>query len=203
MGVMDWLTSNEDRHEGNIMVAPDGSPLAIDHGRAFSSDRLHSFGIENDIDAEIQGKIALAQKTGHPNMPEITKALLGNAEAQKQWGPAMQKDPNKQLEGFDNFGGHYSDATKIGGPPDKETWKWFDENKHKMHDAYKKHVAMLPDEESRSRMLSSFNTRLQHLNQVRQNSNNLETEGFKERFDRTIPDKNFGVHPTEAKRRVG
>lgn len=208
MGVMDWLTSNEDRHEGNIMVAPDGSPLAIDHGRAFSNDRLHAFGIENDIDAEAQGKIRLAQALGHPDMPKATKHILENAQGQKERGPEINKDPHKQLDAFDNFNGcgggdFYSDATKIGGPPDKETWKWFDENKHKMHDAYKKHVAMLPDEESRSRMLSSFNTRLQHLNQVRQNSNNLETEGFKEHFDRTIPDKNFGVHPTEAKRRVG
>lgn len=36
IALMDFLTSNKDRHEHNLMVRPDGSLLAIDHGKAFT-----------------------------------------------------------------------------------------------------------------------------------------------------------------------
>ncbi len=44
IGMMDFATGNYDRHAGNIMVRPDGSPMAIDHGVAFSYDHEHGSG---------------------------------------------------------------------------------------------------------------------------------------------------------------
>ena len=35
IAVMDFLTANQDRNSGNLMVRPNGVPLAIDHGRSF------------------------------------------------------------------------------------------------------------------------------------------------------------------------
>lgn len=35
IATMDWLTANDDRHGRNLMLRPDGTPVAIDHGLSF------------------------------------------------------------------------------------------------------------------------------------------------------------------------
>lgn len=35
IGIMDFLTGNADRHAGNLMIRPNGVPMAIDHGAGF------------------------------------------------------------------------------------------------------------------------------------------------------------------------
>lgn len=35
IAVMDYLSNNNDRHSGNLMVRPDSTPMAIDHAEAF------------------------------------------------------------------------------------------------------------------------------------------------------------------------
>jgi len=209
IGVMDWLTSNPDRHEGNIMIAPDGSPLAIDHGRAFSSDRVHAFGGEYDRDLEAQGRIALAGHLNHPDMPKATSQIMESVGKQKAWDEAVNKDPHKQLDGFDNFSGYgggdfFSDATKMGGSPDEETWNWFDANKDKMHEAFRKHANMLPDQDARNKMMGSFNVRMEHLKQVRENSrgkdpNKLDVQNHSPVAYRPTAPSMVESHPTERR----
>lgn len=40
IGMLDYVTSNVDRHIGNWMIAPDGQPIPIDHGRAWYWDEI-------------------------------------------------------------------------------------------------------------------------------------------------------------------
>lgn len=62
IGLMDLATHNFDRHSSNIMVHPDGRPLAIDHGQAFFEDHqiarqqtpmpdAPDAGIQEDLDS--------------------------------------------------------------------------------------------------------------------------------------------------------
>ena len=51
IGIMDFLTSNQDRNSGNLMIRPDGTPLAIDHGRSFGY-----YGDPNEPDSYIPSK---------------------------------------------------------------------------------------------------------------------------------------------------
>lgn len=166
MGVMDWLTGNQDRHSGNIMIHEDGSPIAIDHGRALSHDREYALGMENQNlyrDDDLN-------------------------EQHKNWISEFQKDPKKQLDYFDNFGGKYSDADIYSGGPDEDTWKWWDQNKDNMRNAYIKHVNMLPNKQMRDRMLESFDVRFNHLNEYRQH-------GGKAMYNSPVP---IGLKPTEV-----
>lgn len=151
MGVMDWLTSNHDRHAGNLLVKEDGSPIGIDHTLGFSFDRKYALGDEREEDSE-----------GKP------------------WLEQFSKNPHMQKESFDNFNGGFSDATKYGGAPDEETWQWWDANKDKMRDAFKRHVDMLPDENVRNRMLHSFDVRFDHINGLRDASIDMPPEGFQD-----------------------
>ena len=150
MGLMDWLTDNPDRHNGNIMIKPDGSPIAIDHGRAFHNDRIHALGGETEYE--------------HPK--------------DKAWVDRVNKDPHAQKDEFEIFNGfngntldgqivHHSDATAYGGAPNEETWQWWDANKDKMIGAFKKHLSMIPDEKTRNKLSHSFNVRVDHLNDLR------------------------------------
>jgi hypothetical protein len=50
IGIMDFLTSNFDRHEANLMVHPGGAPLAIDHGMAFHADRVHAMSPSSRVE---------------------------------------------------------------------------------------------------------------------------------------------------------
>lgn len=163
MGVMDWLTDNPDRHKGNILVKPDGSPIGIDHGRSNWSHRHYAFGSEEN-----------------------------EAPGTKQWIDAFQKDPHLQKQFFDKFNGDFSDATKYGGRPDEETWQWWDTNKEKMREAFKKHVEMLPNENARNRMMHSFDVRFDHLNDLRDASVDTPPDEFQD-----VPEADLGSRPTE------
>jgi 8-oxo-dGTP pyrophosphatase MutT (NUDIX family) len=47
IGLMDMVTDNGDRHGANLMLHPDGRPLAIDHGLAFTSD--HGYAVDHGL----------------------------------------------------------------------------------------------------------------------------------------------------------
>ena len=149
-GLMDWLTSNSDRHSGNILLSPDGSPTLVDHGRSFGADRAYAIGREvNHEDPEVN---------------RWTDTLHNNPHAQKQEFDAFNGFNGKVVDGHLM---HYSDAMTYGGAPDTETWNWWDQNKDKMRDAFHKHVDMLPDENVRNRMKQSFDVRFHHINGLR------------------------------------
>jgi hypothetical protein len=149
MGVMDWLTDNPDRHNGNILVRPDGSPIAIDHGRSQWSHKMYAYGPEDE-----------------------------GSKGSEDWVKQLQQNPHLQKEFFDNFEGKFSDANKYGGRPDEETWQWWDSNKDKIRGAFKKHVDMLPGENARNRMMQSFDVRFNHLNDLRDASVDTPPDEF-------------------------
>jgi ADP-ribose pyrophosphatase YjhB (NUDIX family) len=185
IGLMDWLTSNADRHSGNILLKPDGSPIAIDHGRSWLSDRAHAIGRE----------------ISHED-PEVNK-----------WTDEMNRNPHAQKQEFDAFNGfngkvvdghlmHYSDAMTYGGAPDTETWNWWNQNKDKMRDAFHKHVNMLPDENVRNRMKQSFDVRFNHINGLRA-GHSEEPEGFgNEKTVANIAHKPTEIDPVLAHRTI-
>jgi hypothetical protein len=159
-GLMDWLTSNSDRHSANILIKPNGEPIMIDSGRSLFNDRAHGVGAETEYE--------------HPD--------------DKAWMGELYNNPHAQKREFDSFNGfngkvingklmHYSDATAYGGAPDTETWNWWDQNKDKMRDAFHKHVNMLPDENVRNRMKQSFDVRFNHINGLRA-GHSEDPEGF-------------------------
>lgn len=47
LAVFDMIIGNSDRHSGNWMVTTDGSPVAIDHGLAFTPYKLRDDGIKS------------------------------------------------------------------------------------------------------------------------------------------------------------
>jgi len=78
--MMDMVTGNKDRHYGNIMVKPDGSPLAIDHGYAFGQDHQHageggeledfdSFHTSTNRPGKVHGNMALAYGKDQQSSP--------------------------------------------------------------------------------------------------------------------------------------
>lgn len=146
MGVMDYLTSNNDRHGHNIILKPDGSPIAIDHGRAFYSDRKYGLGEERDKELQYSDG----------------KDDLG-----------LTEDPNYQNKWFNTWAdlARNSAATGLGGPPDKETWDWWDKAKEPMLEKFKEHLNMLPDKNARERMLESFMVRYNTLDSLRNSKN--------------------------------
>lgn len=118
IGLMDVITNNPDRHNSNLMLGSDGSPLAIDHGLAFTSD--------HDIAAN------------------------------------RYHDYNHELPGFDNA------AWNIGGKPNEETWKWWDEKKPAILKAIEEHANHIPDVAYRRRFMDNVRDRFDRIDASRQ-----------------------------------
>jgi hypothetical protein len=142
IGLMDYVTSNRDRHGFNIVLKPDGSPIAIDHSRAFEFDRMHAYGNET---------------------PNTFKNMANEDEN------GIRTDPSHQNRWFQGVGHIVSDshAATTGGAPDQETWKWWDQAKPAMINKFKEHVAMLPGAQVRQKMINSFMARMDNIEKMR------------------------------------
>jgi 8-oxo-dGTP pyrophosphatase MutT (NUDIX family) len=153
IGLMDYLTSNQDRHGNNIMLKPDGQPLAIDNSLAFKNDRKHAYGAEHygeNVGPDSEHTLALAVD------PNYQRSLFQGFESRIGKYEGLEPHANAL----------YQDATVLGGHPDDETYKWFDENKDKMLQKFQEHVNMLPGKEKRDRMMASYMVRHNHLSEL-------------------------------------
>jgi len=164
MGLMNFITGDNDGHSGNVMIHKDGSLLKVDSGRAFLADRKHAIGHEGEQDKIIGGQ----QKR---DLTGIQPYLTGNPHGQmKAYGGnndhAVVLDQRaKYLPIEQRF-----DFPLFGGNPDHETWGWWDQNKHNIRNAFQKHLSFLPDQNVRNKMQESFDVRWNHLNTMSRNS---------------------------------
>lgn len=125
--IFDWLISNHDGHEGNILVMPDGRIVGIDKGQAFKffgRDRLdwdynpnRNFGVvswhNRTLRRFAQGEsVWLADPAKHPELREFIRRIERLPEAQvrrilKPYIEAMQEarilpmgDPERFIQAF-------------------------------------------------------------------------------------------------------
>lgn len=171
IGMMDFLLSNIDRHASNLLVKPDGSVIAIDHGRSLYAMRKHALGRETSSD--LYGTDANGKEMDHE--------------------PGYLSDPGYQ----DSYTKKYMDApeesiaAKFGGEPEDSTWDWWHDNKGAMLSKFRDHVNMLPDEEVRQKMLNGFMSKYHLLDKFSQNrhlqdkANSVPLEGAKTLVDKT------------------
>lgn len=83
IALMDFLTSNADRHEGNLMLHPDGMPLAIDHGLAFGHD--HDVALNPERDATDQEALF-----GMGPRDSAAFSYGGTPEQHEEWAPVWE-----------------------------------------------------------------------------------------------------------------
>jgi hypothetical protein len=165
---MDYLTSNPDRHGHNIMLNPDGSPLAIDHSRAFWEDRKHAIGEENE------GELG--------DDKEFKSRLTSDPEYQHIFTPDWEKHQTN------------SDAAALG-TVDRGTIDWWNDNKDAILQKFKEHVAMLPDPKMRQKVLNSFASRharverllREHINPSR----HVGSKGVVSGYEKTAPSQTY------------
>jgi hypothetical protein len=150
IGLMDYLTGNGDRHLMNIVLKPDGSPVAIDSGRAFYPHRKHALGRENS--EELYG----SDLQGNPHDHEA----------------GFLSDPGYKDQFIPDYKTHMQDslAAEYGGEPTADTWKWWNENKDAVKQKFKEHLMMLPDAEQRQKMYNVFMLRHNRLSNEFQNN---------------------------------
>jgi Phosphatidylinositol 3- and 4-kinase. len=143
IGMMDFLTGNSDRHLMNIVLKPDGSPTAIDHGRSFHVHRKHALGRESSED--LHG----LDLQGNPYDHE----------------PGFLADPNYKDQFIPDYKTHMKDslAAEYGGTPTAETWNWWNDNKDAIANKFREHLNMLPDAEVRKKMHDVFMLRHNRL----------------------------------------
>lgn len=173
IGLMDYLLSNPDRHGNNLLIKPDGQPVAIDNALSFFNDRKHAYGHEHGW--ELVGD---------------TKNTIDNMRQDRNHQKTLWNGFENRIgkyEGLsDNENALYQDATVLGGHPDHDTYKWFDQNKQNILNKFQEHVNMLPGREARQKMLNSFMVRF----------NNLERMSDDKRNNRVIPQANPAKDPT-------
>ena len=107
IGVMDFLTGNADRNSNNLMIRPNGKPLAIDHGLSFS------YNGSPDIEGSYQPKKknvshlgkysnrATALLTHAPLADEdftANKNDIGYHNTIKNWWPGVSPDVKRAFE---------------------------------------------------------------------------------------------------------
>src|ERR1039457_72088 len=104
IGMLDYLTGNSDRHLMNIVLKPDGSPIAIDQGRSFHPHRKHALGKETSEDL-------------------MGQDLKGNPYDHEA---GFLADPGYKDRFIPDYEAHMKDslAAEYGGKPIAETWKW-------------------------------------------------------------------------------
>lgn len=96
IGIMDFVVDNIDRHSGNLMIRPDGSPLAIDNGLAFQNELFHvRYGYEHAAD----------QRDGYGRLVDSNEALARSGPSTPEtlawWNkakPAIIQRMDQQLE---------------------------------------------------------------------------------------------------------
>jgi len=133
IGVMDYLTSNPDRHGHNIILKRDGSPIAIDHSRSFWGDRKHALG--NEYEGELG---------------DYEPLHTSDAKYQNQYVDTWENHQNDS-------------AAPSLGVVDNGTLDWWNNNKGAILDKLKEHLNMLPDPEMRQRMMNSYMVRHNRL----------------------------------------
>jgi hypothetical protein len=143
IGMLDYLTGNGDRHGANIVIAPDGSPLAIDHGRSWFAHRKHALGKESSEDLvgqDLQGR-PFDHEQHFLQSPGYSDRFI----------------PDYKTHMADSVAAHY------GGEPTPQTWAWWHENKDAMANEFRKYLNMLPDAEQRKKMHDVFMLRHNRL----------------------------------------
>jgi hypothetical protein len=143
IGMMDHLTGNGDRHLMNIVLKPDGSPIAIDHGRAFHPHRKHALGREESTD--LHGTDAEGNPMDHE------PGFLLSPGYRDQFIPDYKSAMEESL------------AAQYGGEPTKDTWDWWNQNKDAIKEKFKEHLMMLPDADQRQKMYNVFMLRHNRL----------------------------------------
>ena len=137
IGLMDAFLSNFDRHSSNLVLKPDGSPVAIDSSRSLYSDRKHAMA------EEVKGELGV-----NGDNSEVTT----NPDYQHRFLPDW------------NAWAQHNDAIHYGGAPTDETWKWWHANKEPMLNKVKEYVDMLPDKAVGRKMMNSVMSRYNYIN---------------------------------------
>jgi hypothetical protein len=133
IGVMDYLTSNPDRHGHNIILKRDGSPIAIDHSRSFWHDRKHALG------AEYEGELG-----------EDANIHTSDPKYQTQYTPTWDNHQNNS-------------AAAALGTVDNSTLDWWNKNKDAIKDKFQEHANMMPDPVVRQKLVNSYMVRHNRL----------------------------------------
>ncbi len=131
IGMMDFLTSNGDRHGANIVIKPDGSPVAIDHGRAFWTMRKHALGNETENELEDKEGSLEPTYTKYPGFHDFQTKKYEDAPEQ-------------------------SAVALLGGKPTEETWNWWHNNKANLLNEFKRYLNVLPDYQVKKKMLDAY-----------------------------------------------
>lgn len=109
IGLMDFLTSNNDRHLNNFMIRPDGTPLAIDHAASFNYREPHARqGYQNFHD----GRAAVGpyfkewDPTDHHETLKWWSGVQANVRLEFSKRLRLIRDPKKQQELHQAFEDH-------------------------------------------------------------------------------------------------
>lgn len=102
MGLMDFLTGNHDRHSGNLMLGPNGAPLAIDHGLAFQYDPNHApdDGVApyDKVGRFLEDKGLGMAFFGHQGQHRLSPYEGGEREQLWNWWRGASRDVNRTMK---------------------------------------------------------------------------------------------------------
>lgn len=143
IALMDFLSNNQDRHYGNLMVNDQGQLLAIDHPRSFQYIRTRK---------DRHDKIA-SQDTDTFGPYHLDSAInkIDRRGQDSYSGPGYIKSYEDRMAMMEDY---------------RPTFEWWAQNRDKIKSAMAQRLKMIKDPKVRIHIEDNFNARAAHLDQI-------------------------------------